>query len=490
MTTRNLPQSLEKRPATRFGVAVLAAGTIVWTTAAMAALPSEGYADLVDKVSPAVVFISSTHKASESDTSMHGPGNAPFQIPPGSPFEKFFKRFQEQTPRQQGPMTALGSGFVIDPQGDIVTNNHVVDGASKVQVKLQDGQEFDAKVVGTDPQTDLALLKIKVDKPLPFVTFGDSAKLRVGDVVLAVGNPFGLGGTVTAGIVSARNRDINAGPYDDFIQTDASINRGNSGGPLFDTKGDVVGVNTAIFSPNGGSIGIGFAIPANLAKDVVAQIENHGNVERGWLGVKIQAVSPEIAQAMGLKNDQGALISEVTADSPAAKAGLRQGDVILGYNGQAVAAMRDLPRLVAGTRSGETAKVELWRDGQKKSVSVTIGQLKPEMVASAEGGQAMPGSAVSKSLGAQMATLDDATKAQLSLPESTRGVVVAQIDPDGRAATAGLRPGDVIEKVGPDSVASPADVDAALAKAKSNTVLLLINRGGEELFVGVKLTDA
>lgn len=312
MFTTHISQAQRGRHAVKLGTAALATGMIIWTTAAMAALPSEGYADLVDKVSPAVVFISSTHKASESDMSMRGPGDAPFQIPPGSPFEKFFKRFQEQTPRQQGPMTALGSGFIIDPQGDIVTNNHVVDGASKVQVKLQDGQEFDAKVVGTDPQTDLALLKIKADKPLPFVTFGDSAKLRVGAVVLAVGNPFGLGGTVTAGIVSARNRDINAGPYDDFIQTDASINRGNSGGPLFNTKGDVVGVNTAIFSPNGGSIGIGFAIPANLAKDVVAQLENHGNVERGWLGVKIQAVSPEIAQAIGLKTDKGALISEVT----------------------------------------------------------------------------------------------------------------------------------------------------------------------------------
>jgi len=492
MSTLNALPPLEKRRTLKFGAAVLATGMIVWTATTMAALPSEGYADLVDKVSPAVVFISSTHDASESDARMRGPGQSPLPFPPGSPFEKFFKRFQQQTPRQQGPMTALGSGFIIDPQGDIVTNNHVIDGASKVKVKLQDGQEFDATIIGTDPKTDLALLKIKADKPLPFVTFGDSAKTRVDDVVLAVGNPFGLGGTVTAGIVSARNRDINAGPYDDFIQTDAPINRGNSGGPLFNTNGDVVGVNTAIYSPNGGSIGIGFAIPANLAKDVVAQLKDQGNVKRGWLGVQIQTVSPAIAQAMDLESGQGALVSKVTAGGPAAKAGLRQGDIILAYNGKTLKAMRDLPRLVAGTRAGETAKVELWRDGQKKLVSVTIGQLKPEMVASAqpEDNNATPGSAASKSLGAQLATLDDSSKAQLNLPENTKGVVVARIDPEGRAAAAGLRPGDVIEKVGVVAVTTPADVDAALAKNKSNAVLLLINRGGQELFVGVKLADA
>lgn len=490
MTMIHLQPAREGRCAARFGASALAVGMIVWTTTAMAALPSEGYADLVEKVSPAVVFISSTHDASGREALMRNPGQDPFPFPPGSPFEEFFKRFREQTPQQQGPMTALGSGFIIDPQGDIVTNNHVIDGASKVQVKLQDGRKFDAKVVGVDPQTDLAMLKIEVGKPLPYVSFGDSAKLRPGDVVLAVGNPFGLGGTVTAGIVSARNRDINAGPYDDFIQTDAPINRGNSGGPLFDTKGDVVGVNTAIFSPNGGSVGIGFAIPANLAQKIVAQLEDHGNVERGWLGVKIQTVSPEIAQAIGLETDKGALISEVTVDSPAAKAGLRQGDVILDYNGTALKSMRDLPRLVAATRMGETAKIALWRDGKKKSVPVTIGQLKLEMVATAENGRAMPGSAVSNPLGADLATLDDGSKAQLNLPENAKGVVIAQIDPQGRAAAAGLRPGDVIEKVGSMAVATPADVNTAFAKTKSNAVLLLISRGGEELFIGVKIADA
>jgi len=490
MSTLNSPRPLDKRRAAKFGVTALATGMIVWTTAAMAALPSEGYADLVEKVSPAVVFISSTHKAPGPEAMKRNPGQNPFPFPPGSPFEKFFKRFQNQQPRQQGPMVALGSGVIIDPEGDIVTNNHVIDGASKVRIKLQDGREFDAKIVGADPLTDLALLKVKADKPLPYDTFGDSSKLRPGDVVLAVGNPFGLGGTVTAGIVSARNRDINAGPYDDFIQTDAPINRGNSGGPLFNTAGDIVGINTAIFSPNGGSVGIGFAIPANLAKEVVAQLKERGIVKRGWLGVRIQAVNPEIAQAIGLETGKGALISDVTADSPAAKAGLRQGDVILGYGGKAVKKMRDLPRLVADTPAGQTTKIELWRNGEKTSVSVTIGELKPATVASAEDSQVNPSGAASKALGADLATLDNNSKAQLNLPEDTKGVVVARIDSEGRAAAAGLRPGDVIEKVGSIAVTSPADVDAAFVEAKSNAVLLLINRGGEELFVGVKLADA
>ena len=276
-------QTIRPAPASRplaMGVAALAVGMIVWTTTAIAAVPGEGYADLVDKVSPAVVYISSTHTAAETRRPWRGQERERFRppFPPGSPFDEFFRRYQQETPDRERPVTAMGSGFIIDAGGDVVTNNHVVDGASTVKVRLQDGGEFVAKVVGTDPRTDLALLKVNTDKPLPYVSFGDSGKLRVGDVVLAVGNPFGLGGTVTAGIVSARSRDINAGPYDDFIQTDAPINPGNSGGPLFSTRGEVVGVNTAIYSPNGGSVGIGFAIPSSLAKSVVAQLKETGKV--------------------------------------------------------------------------------------------------------------------------------------------------------------------------------------------------------------------
>jgi serine protease Do len=475
----------------RLGVAALAAGVIAWTTAAGAALPTEGYADLVEKISPAVVFISSTHTAPDRHGMNGDQQDEPNPFPPGSPFGEFFKHFQEQAPRQPGPMTALGSGFLIDSVGDIVTNNHVIDGADTVKVKLQDGREFDAKVVGTDTQTDLALLKVEFDEPLPAVAFGDSDTLRVGDVVLAVGNPFGLGGTVTAGIVSARNRNISAGPYDDFIQTDAAINRGNSGGPLFNTQGQVVGVNTAIYSPNGGSVGIGFALPSNLVKDVVAQLQDHGSVSRGWLGVKVQAITPDIAKAVGLDEAKGALVTDVTAKSPAEAAGIKQGDVIVGFAGKPVTSMRELPRLVAGTRAGSDAKVELWRDGQKKTVTATIADLKPETVAARADDRATPGGTASKTLGADLAALDDDAKAQLNLPEDTTGVVVTAVDPDGRAAAVGLRPGDVIRKVGLTAVATPADVNEALAKAEqNNAVLLLIDRGGEELFVGLKLSGA
>ena len=470
----------------KLNAAVLVAGAIVWSTSAIAALPAGGYADLVEKVSPAVVFISAKNTVKVPKTNMHGHPEKPFQFPPNSPLEEFFKRFKDQMPQQKRQMVGLGSGFIIDPTGYIVTNNHVIDGANKVQVKLQDGGQFTAKVVGTDAKTDLALLKIETAKKLPHVKFGDSSKLRVGNVVLAVGNPFGLGGTVTAGIVSARNRNINAGPYDDFIQTDAAVNRGNSGGPLFDTAGDVIGVNTAIYSPTGGSVGIGFAIPANLVKDVVAQLKDHGNVNRGWLGVKIQTVSPEIAQAMGLEGNKGALIAEVTPNSPAAKSGLRQGDVVLGYNGKPVKTMRDLPRLVATTQSGETAKLDLWRNGQKKSVSVTIGKLKNNVVAMAKAKSVVPGSSSSRFLGADLAALDDRSRKQLKLPKNKKGVMIARIKPEGPAATAGLQRGDVIEKIGSTKITKPADVDRALAKIKTIAALLLVNRRGATMFVGVK----
>jgi len=486
IVTRAL-QPRRARRALALGAATLVGGMIAWTATASAALPSQGYADLVEKVSPAVVFISSTHTPKKTaQRSEQAPFLSPF--PPGSPFYEFFKQFQERMQQQpQRPVVALGSGFIIDPEGDIVTNNHVVDGADKIQVKLPDGRRFDATVVGTDPRTDLALLKVEASKPLPYVTFGDSDKLRVGDIVLAVGNPFGLGGTVTAGIVSARNRNINAGPYDDFIQTDAAINRGNSGGPLFNTEGKVVGVNTAIFSPNGGSVGIGFAIPSSIAKQVIAQIKDHGSVERGWLGVKIQTVTPEIARAVGLDAPKGALVSEVIPDSPAAKAGVRQGDIIVGYDGKTVANMRALPRLVAATTPNSTVEIELWRDGRTKRIQVAIAELKPQAVAAAETGNVQPGSAKSDRLGATLSTLTDDIKAQLNLPPDTRGVVITALDPQGRAAEEGLRVGDVIERVGSTEVNTPADVLRALDKATSHAVLLLVNRGGNDIFVGLKL---
>jgi serine protease Do len=473
--------------------AALAAGMIAWTAPATAALPSEGYADLVEKVSPAVVTISITQKGPEREPTGNSPRQSPFPFPfpPGSPFEEFFKRFEDQMPQQRrGPRLGLGSGFIIDAQGHIVTNHHVVANAEEIKAKLQDGRELVAEVVGTDQQTDLALLRIKADKSLPYVSFGDSDRLRPGHIVLAVGNAFGLGGTVTAGIVSAHNRNINAGPYDDFIQTDAAINRGNSGGPLFNTSGEVVGVNTAIYSPTGGSVGIGFAIPANLAKQIIAELKENGKVERGWLGVKIQQVGPQIAEAMGLDKPAGALVAEVTPGSPAASAGLRQGDIITGFNGRAIGEMRDLPRLVAETDAGQSATIEVWRNGKRQALPVTIGRLKPETVASADASPAAPDGAVSKSLGAELAVLDDRVRASLNLPQDARGVVVTRVEPDGRAAAAGLRSGDVIERVGSTTIRRPADIAKALESARTSAVLVLVNRAGDKFFIGIKRTDA
>ncbi|KZC97009.1 DegQ family serine endoprotease [Oceanibaculum pacificum] len=461
-------------------VAFAASGVIVWTAAtAASAQVATDYADLAEKVTPAVVNISSTQEAKPAEGQP-----MPFAAPPGSPMEEFMKRFFEQMPQQRGgqPTTALGSGFIVDPEGYIVTNNHVIDGADKVSVKLPDGRDFDATVVGTDPQTDVALLKVKSDKALPFVSFGDSEKLRVGQAVLAVGNPFGLGGTVTAGIVSARGRDIHSGPYDDFIQTDAAINRGNSGGPMFNMDGQVVGVNSAIYSPNGGSVGIGFAIPANMVKQVVADLKTHGQVERGWLGVSIQPVTDDIAGALGMDEPKGALVASVSPDSPADKAKLKAGDVIVGYDGAAVGEVRDLPRLVAATPAGKSVEMQILRDGARRTVSTEIAKLKPQQTAAAE----VKTDSVS-GLGVTLSSLTEATRQRLDLAADATGVVITAVDPNGKAARQGLRPGDVIEKVGDIVVSKPGDVQQALSDGKRKAALLLINRAGDKRFVAIQL---
>jgi len=354
------------------GAAALA-GLLFAAEPASAALAPDSFADLAAKVTPAVVNIAATETVSNSQEQM---SQMPFDFPEGSPFEQFFKQFRDQqhnNGRQRAQ--ALGSGFIVDPAGYVVTNNHVIDNADKIQVTLADGREFPAKLVGTDEKTDLALLKIESDKPLPAVSFGDSDKARVGDWVLAVGNPFGLGGSVTTGIISARGRDIHNGPFDDFLQIDASINQGNSGGPTFDMDGSVIGVNSAIATPNGGSVGIGFAIPANLAKPVIAELREHGRVERGWLGVRIQEVTPDLAQAMGLNESAGALVADVDPDGPA-NGKLKAGDVILAFNGEPIEKLRDLPRLVAAAPATQTANLDVWRDNKRQTVAVEIGRMK------------------------------------------------------------------------------------------------------------------
>jgi serine protease Do len=457
------------------------------------------FADLASKVTPAVVNISSTHVETADAEQPQGMPDMR-----GTPFEQFFKQFMEN---QNGgkPMkrkaTALGSGFVIDPTGYIVTNNHVIESATDIQVTTTDGVDHPAKLIGADPKTDLALLKIETTKPMPYVQFGDSDKARVGDWVLAVGNPFGLGGTVTTGIVSARSRDIHEGPFDDFLQIDASINQGNSGGPTFDMNGNVVGINTAIFSPSGGSVGIGFAIPSNLAKPILAELKDKGSIQRGYLGVEIQQVTPEIAKAIGLDEPKGALVASIQPDSPAAKAKLEPGDVIVSYNSQPVHEMRDLPRLVAETDPNAKVELGILRNKHEMTVATTIGKLKEDdKVASndqqnqEDNGPADANSGVQVSaLGATLAPVTPATRQMFNLDDSENGVVVADLDSDGPLADQGIRPGDVIKRVSDSAVASPGDVKRLAEKAKENkenVLLMLVDRQGRSLFIAVKLDNA
>ncbi len=454
------------------------------------------FADLAAKVTPAVVNISTTQEVKAE----RGAPNMP-NFPPGSPFEEFFRQFQDQfgqgpdsapqDTQPRGKMGSLGSGFIVDPSGYVVTNNHVIDGAQEITVTLQDGTALPATLVGRDAKTDIALLKVKSEKPLPSLEWGDSDAARVGDWVMAVGNPFGLGGTVTKGIVSARGRDIHSGPYDDYLQLDAAINRGNSGGPTFGMDGRVIGINTAIYSPNGGSVGIGFAIPSNLAKDVVAQLKDKGHVERGWLGVKIQQVSPDIAESVGMSQPKGALVAEVTPNSPAAKGGLQQGDVILSYGGKPVDALRDVTRRVAETKAGDTVDVTVMRHGKEKTLSVNIAPLPGEQQMASNDAAPAETSAVETVKGLKLAPLDKAARARLGLGDDVKGVVVTSVSP--KAGNVPVRPGDVIVKVGEHSVTSPADVTKSLAEAEKDgrkAVLLLVNRRGSESFVPLKLGQA
>ncbi|HYL48522.1 MAG TPA: DegQ family serine endoprotease [Stellaceae bacterium] len=466
-------------------------------TSAFARPAPDSFADLAARLLPAVVNISTTQTLPEkSDKNSRGP-DVP-QFPPGSPFEEFFKDFLDKNRPGGQPQalprhaTSLGSGFIIDPSGLVVTNNHVIPDADQITVTLQDDASFKAEVVGKDGKTDLALLRIKSSKPLPFVKFGDSDKSRVGDWVLAIGNPFGLGGTVTAGILSARAREINSGPYDDFLQTDAAINRGNSGGPMFNMDGDVIGINTAIFSPSGGSIGIGFAIPANEAKPVIEQIQKYGHARRGWLGVNIQSVTDEIAESLGLDKPKGALIASVFDGGPAQKAGIQPGDVVLTFDGKAVVDMRHLPRIVAETPIDKTVKVMVWRKHKELTLDVKVGELKDtveQAAATAKQPAPAPGTAV-KALGLSVADLTPELRQRYQLADDSAGVVVTDVDKDGPAAEKGMRAGDVITEVAQEEVKTPADVvkkvDAA-TKAGRKSVLLLVDRQGDLRFYALKV---
>ena len=463
----------------------------------------DSFADLAARLQPSVVNISSS-QSSQQRADRGGP-EVP-QFPPGSPFEQFFRDFLDRNRPGQGPgrrpegrgpspggrASSLGSGFIVDPTGYIITNNHVIDGADEITVTLTDNTSLKAKLVGKDERVDLAVLKVESDKPLKAVAFGDSDTARVGDWVLAIGNPFGLGGSVTAGIVSARGRDIRQGPYDDFIQTDASINRGNSGGPLFNMDGEVIGINTAIYSPSGGSVGIGFSVPANLAKSVAAQLRQYGRARRGWLGVRIQQVTPDIAEGFGLKDNEGALVAGVNDGGPADKASIKNGDIILKFNGQDVKDMRSLPRIVAETEIGKMVPVVLWRDRQQVTVQASVGELPDEVQQASTGGESVkPNRAAQVSgLGATLSPITDELREQYKLGADQKGVVVTDVEGDGPAAGRGLKPGDVIVEVQQEAVSTPTDVREQMDKFRKQnrkTVLMLIQSGEGLRWVPVPL---
>ena len=380
---------------------------------------------------------------------------------------------------------------MIDPTGLIATNNHVIADADEITVTLHDGSKLSAKVVGRDPRTDIALLEVEPEKPMAALSFGNSDRTRVGDRILAIGNPFGLGTTVTSGIVSARQRDINAGPYDDFIQTDASINRGDAGGPMVNLRGEVVGINTSVFGPSGGSVGIGFAIPSNMARPILDQLKEFGRVRRGWLGVRLQAVTQEIAQGLGLEEAAGALITDVTKDGPAATGEIRAGDVIKNFDGKPVVKMRRLPRIVAETPVGKNVEVEIWRNGTRLMLSVTLGEFPQEPKAIA----AKPRSERALRVAAIGLLLSPPTlelRQQFDLSDEVQGVIVIEVEDGSAAAKRGIKPGDIIRKIGPDQtrVASPAEVKAEIDKAveaRRKSVLMLVESGENHRFVAIQL---
>ncbi|MCA1242471.1 DegQ family serine endoprotease [Stappia stellulata] len=423
------------------------------------------------------------------------------QVPDGSPFQEFFDEFfnrqnRDNTNRPRR-VQSLGSGFVLDgTEGIIITNNHVIEGADEITVNFNDGSKLAAEVIGTDPKTDLAVLKVDPDGPLKAVAFGDSDKMRVGDWVMAIGNPFGLGGTVTTGIVSARNRDINSGPYDNYLQTDASINRGNSGGPLFNELGEVIGINTAIISPSGGSIGIGFAIPSKTAMQVIAQLREFGETRRGWLGVRIQEVTDEIAESLGMSDAEGALVAGITEGGPAEEAGLTAGDVIVEFNGERVPSMRDLPRMVADTPVAEEVDVVVLRKGTEVTLKVTLGRLEEADSAVADASGESPAdepSETSSMLGMTLAPMSDELREKYTIAEDVEGVVVTEVEAGSDAAEKRITAGDVIVEVAQEAVKAPADIGARVQTLKEEgrrlALLLISNAQGEVRFIPVPIED-
>ena len=464
--------------------ALALAAPVALAPAAFARPAPDSFADLANQLLPVVVNISTTQTVQPSvAANVQMP-----DLPPDSPLRQLFKDLDKgkNAPRH---VTSLGSGFIIDPSRLVVTNNHVVEDADEITVTLNDGTALPAKLIGRDDKTDLALLKVVPKKPLPASHFGNSDKARVGDWVMAIGNPFGLGSTVTAGIVSARNRDIAAGPYDDFIQTDAPINRGNSGGPLFDMDGNVIGVNSAIFSPTGGSVGIGFAIPSNMAREVIGQLQKYGSTRRGWLGVRVQNLTGDLAEGMGIPGANGALVADVTDGGPADKAGIKNGDVITAFDGKPVPDSRALPREVADTAAGKTVNIDIIRGGKKQTLHAVVAKLQDDDIKPKPPQATAKPSPKATRLGLSLAPLDDVARNKYKLPKDASGVVVTNIDPMGPSADKNFRPGDLIVQVQTQIVRSPDDVNKLVddaTKAGKKVILLLVSRGGDLTYVAVR----
>ncbi len=467
-------------------VTLLLATLLVLAQAIQAMARPESFADLADRFSPAVVNITTS-------TMVAGREQGSPIVPEGSPFEDFFREFQDRNRGDRAPRrsSALGSGFVISEDGYIVTNNHVIAGADEITIEFFNGTELDAELVGTDEKTDIALLKVTADNALPFVNFGDSDLARVGDWVVAMGNPLGQGFSVSAGIVSARNRAL-SGTYDDYIQTDAAINRGNSGGPLFNLDGEVIGVNTAILSPNGGSIGIGFSMASNVVKGVVDQLKEFGETRRGWLGVRIQDVTEDMADAMGLETASGALVSDVP-EGPAMEAGMQAGDVITSFDGVEVADTRGLVRQVGATQVGKTVRVTVWRDGKTETLKVTLGrreEAEAQAVPAAQPGGEEP---VEKDLmGMSLSSITADLAEQLGLDADAKGLVVRDVDEASEAYEKGLRAGDLITEAGQQQVTTISELEERVAEAADagrKSILLLIRREGEPRFVALPISD-
>ncbi len=491
-----------KTPVGRAGLALLTAAAIAWPilTVPAAARGPEGIADVAEQVIDAVVNVSTKQSVDLNSGAMP-------QLPPGSPFEEFFEEFFKNRRGQGGQngqngqtpsprrVNSLGSGFIIDTSGLVVTNNHVIADADEVNVILNDGTTLKAEVLGRDQKTDLALLKVTPTKPLKAVKFGDSDKLRLGEWVIAIGNPFSLGGTVTAGIVSARNRDIQSGPYDNYIQTDAAINRGNSGGPLFNLNGEVIGVNTAIISPSGGSIGIGFAVPSKTVVPVVDQLREFKEVRRGWLGVRIQQVSDEIAESLSIKPARGALIAGIDDKGPAKPAGIEPGDVVVKFDGQDIKEMRDLPKIVADTPVGKDVEVIIIRKGKEEKKTVKLGRLEDEKKQAAldpkkdSTPDAKP--VVKKALGLDLANLTDDLRKKHNIKEKVKGVLITGVDPNSPASEKRLAPGMVIAEVQQQPVTSAAELQQRIEKLKKDgkkaAVLLVVTPDGDPSFVALSL---